>query len=174
MSLSTPYSYSQFSHEMELDDPVAYSPSFSSPQTLPSEMDLDEEPSSYSSSEAFQTPFPSEKRGSYHPSCSNGRPKSPFTGERSQKCQRSKNNKANTETKVRSHRSGEKQVGKSENQKQKPESAEKPKPKGQQRKQQPRQLKQNRGLQRAGAKEKKPVNPFLVSRASVNSQGQRH
>ncbi|KAK1566374.1 uncharacterized protein LY79DRAFT_674784 [Colletotrichum navitas] len=178
MSFSTPYSYSPFSYEMELDDPVAYSLSFSSlsispPQTLPSEMDLDEEPSSFFSSQAFQNPFISAKCGSHHPSCSDGRPKNPFAGESSQKRQRSKNSKAKTETKALPHRGGEKKVGKAENQKQQLKGAEKPKPKGQQRKQQPRQPKQNRGPQRAEAKEKKPVNPFLVPLASVKGQGQR-
>ncbi|KAK2026190.1 hypothetical protein LX32DRAFT_702000 [Colletotrichum zoysiae] len=131
----SPFSSSNYSCDMDLDDPVADSITFSSlsitpPQSLPTEMDVDEESYSYSSSSSrgiqknpFSTeksgfghtssssrgiqknPFSTEKSGFGHTSYSDGRPKNPFAGESTQKestqkRRRSRNRKAKTDTKV--------------------------------------------------------------------------
>ncbi|KAK2046171.1 hypothetical protein LZ31DRAFT_593363 [Colletotrichum somersetense] len=163
---------------MDLDDPVADSVTFSlsitPPQTLPTEMDVDEESYSYSSSSSRgiqKNPFSTKKSGFGHTSCSDGRPKNPFAGESTQKRRRSGNKKAKTDTKVQTHRGGQNQFGQAGNQKQQLEGPGKPKPKGQQNKQQPRQPKQSRGPQRAETKQDMPVNPFLIPLPSGKGQG---
>ncbi|KAK2057449.1 hypothetical protein LY76DRAFT_606220 [Colletotrichum caudatum] len=171
----SPSSYSTYSCDMDLDGPIADS-FIAPPQTLPTEMDVDEETSSSSSSSSrgFRNPFSREKPGFCHSTYSDGRPKNPFAGESTRTRPRSSNNKAKTETKAQAHRGGQKQAGKAGHQKQQPEGPSKPKPKGQQHKQQqPRQPKQNRGPQRAETKEDKPVNPFLVPLPSGKRQGRR-
>ncbi|GJC89953.1 hypothetical protein ColLi_12791 [Colletotrichum liriopes] len=164
---------------MGVEDPINDLISFSSlsispPQTLPTEMEVDEEPSSFSSSsQASQNPFSLEKCGFRRASRSSSRPKEPLAGESTQKRRRRRNNKAQTETKPKPHRSGGNRGGKAKSQKQQLEGAEKPKQKGQQRKQQPRKPRQKRGPKRVEAKEDKATNPFLNPFARGKGQDQR-
>ncbi|KZL81215.1 hypothetical protein CI238_11102 [Colletotrichum incanum] len=179
--LSTPSSapVSTFCTKLEVEDPINNLLSFSSlsispPQTLPTEMEIDEEPSSFSfSSQTSQNPFSLEKCGFRRSSRSSCRPKDLLAGESTQKRRRRRNNKAQTETKPKPHRSGGSRVGKAKYQNQQPQGSEKPKPKGQQRKQQPRQPRQKRDPKRVEVKEDKPINPLLIPFAWGKGQGQR-
>ncbi|KAK2000718.1 hypothetical protein LX36DRAFT_668548 [Colletotrichum falcatum] len=144
MSFSAPYSYSTFSSDMDLDDPVADYLYFSSlfvspPHTLPTEMDVDEEFHSSSSSQASQNPFSVQKCGPNRSSRSDGRPKNPFAGESARKRRGRRDNKAEAETKTqnqtRRRGGGEKQQGgEARDQRRHPKGAAMPEPKGQQRK----------------------------------------